>query len=244
MIPKRLFFIWFGDTEAKYVKVSTNIFKEINPDYEFNFLRYNISRIDNLKPENFEDKYDKDVYKCIRDILEFNKDSFYFKPLKYYISQNRRFTQILSNILRLELLNNYGGIYLDCDTFPNKPFDDELLNRKSFTVKHYYKYSGGDVCAKNCFFIGSDSTEKYSSFWDYKDELQIYGIKWWDDYEWQLRQVKFKHCKLEYTYNKNNFYIDHYNHYSWNPGNCKTPLCKYDEFLPELRKYISEELIK
>ena len=43
----------------------------------------------------------------------------------------------ISDAFRFYLLNKYGGIYLDLDTFPVKPFDDKLLSYENgFTVNH------------------------------------------------------------------------------------------------------------
>lgn len=42
------------------------------------------------------------------------------------------FNTAMSDALRFYLLDTYGGIYLDCDTFPVKPFDDRLLNMDYF----------------------------------------------------------------------------------------------------------------
>lgn len=49
---------------------------------------------------------------------------------------------MLSDILRMEILNEYGGIYVDCDTFPIKPFDDDIIS-KSFIAQHDYKIGYG-----------------------------------------------------------------------------------------------------
>lgn len=42
----------------------------------------------------------------------------------------------------MEILNEYGGIYVDCDTFPIKPFDDRL-SCKNFIAQHDYKIGYG-----------------------------------------------------------------------------------------------------
>lgn len=42
----------------------------------------------------------------------------------------------ISDAFRFYLLNKYGGIYLDLDTFPVNAFDDALLRYPGFTVNH------------------------------------------------------------------------------------------------------------
>lgn len=54
-------------------------------------------------------------------------------PYKYSIRENmflgsRNNNMILQESCRLYLLNKYGGIYLDMDALPVKPFDDYFLN--------------------------------------------------------------------------------------------------------------------
>jgi mannosyltransferase OCH1-like enzyme len=74
----------------------------------------------------------------------------------------------LSDVVRVELINEFGGIYLDCDTYPLKSFDDELLNYKTFCVKrHYLEYINTDN-----YFMGSIS-RKYTN--DITNPLSYYG---------------------------------------------------------------------
>lgn len=54
----------------------------------------------------------------------------------------------LSDALRFYLLNKYGGIYLDLDTFPVNPFDSHLLSYENGFVVNY-KPDRYDI-----FFIG------------------------------------------------------------------------------------------
>lgn len=66
---------------------------------------------------------------------------------KHLISEVGYITAI-SDAFRFYLLNKYGGIYLDMDTFPVKPFDDKLLSYENgFTIN--YKPNISDI-----FFIG------------------------------------------------------------------------------------------
>jgi mannosyltransferase OCH1-like enzyme len=39
------------------------------------------------------------------------------------------------DVLKFYLLDKYGGIFLDCDTFPVKPFDDILLQNEFFACR-------------------------------------------------------------------------------------------------------------
>ena len=60
------------------------------------------------------------------------------------LSKIRR-PEVQSEILRLELLLRYGGVYADCDCEPLKPID-ELLNRSAF-ASVYWNASSVACCA-------------------------------------------------------------------------------------------------
>jgi mannosyltransferase OCH1-like enzyme len=225
MIPKQLFFIWFGDNKPNYVDFSISKFKEVNPDFKINFLRYTINQIDNLSINNLKNEFDVDVYNCIQYILNKNR---YKISIDNYISYGRKFTQILANILRLELISKYGGIYLDCDTFPVKPFDDELLNRNNFCC---YTPTSYDMKHrhKDCHFIGSVPNFYYSIFHVLKDNIDTNIINFIDDESWKDRREKFYNCELiinDYNNIDYNYYIEHFVDRTWKTG--KTPICKYD----------------
>ena len=127
MIPKQLFFIWFGDNKPDYIDYAINSFKVINPSFKTELIRYTINDV--LHCDDSVLKYCKDlVFKTKKGIK--NK---YFDYIKMRIDSKFNFIQILSDFLRFEILYYYGGIYLDCDTFPVKPFDDNLLNLNSFS---------------------------------------------------------------------------------------------------------------
>ena len=74
---------------------------------------------------------------------------------------------MLADIYRLEILNEFGGIYLDCDTYPLKKFDDKLLE-KSFIVQTYINTINNNkvfshVISDN-YFIGLDKNIKLYNY--------------------------------------------------------------------------------
>jgi mannosyltransferase OCH1-like enzyme len=48
------------------------------------------------------------------------------------------------------LLNEYGGIYLDCDCFPIRPFDENILISDFICTRYYEK----NFIRRDCFFMG------------------------------------------------------------------------------------------
>ena len=138
MIQKNLFFIWFGE-RPKYVEYCISNFSNANPDF-------------NIKRYLYQDVYNtgnQDIEECIAACKR--KNTFYHSWVNrlYYknvcLCENAKW----SDVLRWYLLEKYGGIYLDCDTWPVKPFDDELLNRDSFFVTRMENYFYRDS-----FFMG------------------------------------------------------------------------------------------
>ena len=225
MIPKHLFFIWFGDNEPNYVRFSIRNFFNVNPDFDINFLRYTISEIENRKKVS---KYDHIVYKCL-DYIVNSRDC----PYKSHIERNkkcgRKTIQILSNIVRYDLLNNYGGIYLDCDTFPIKPFDSYILSLRNFCS---YTFHIGDYVhrRRDIMFIGSDKTKLLSEYTNFYNVLNVSSFNYQKNIEWNYSRRLFFDCELEYKKKESEFYIDHFYDRTWVIKNnkCRTPLCKYD----------------
>jgi hypothetical protein len=61
------------------------------------------------------------------------------------------------------LLNEYGGIYLDCDCFPIRPFDENILISDFICTRYYEK----NFIRRDCFFMGK------SLEWD--NEIFLYS---------------------------------------------------------------------
>ena len=228
MIPKQLFFIWLGDNKPNYVDFSVRTFKKVNPDFNVTLLHYNINTIENLNQSNCKNDFDICLYNCIQAILYKNK---YKSAIKEYLSYKRKFCQILCNIYRLEILTKFGGIYLDCDTFPNKPFDDFLLNRKHFTAYTYHRFFDTQNRHKDCHFLGSIGNLYYDNYYKLEDNINTQEIGYLDNLEWNKKRLDFFQCKLEYKLDIDKNYIEHYYDFTWNPDNCRTPICKYDKDL-------------
>lgn len=127
MIPKQLFFIWFGDEIPKFVNFSINSFREMNPDFKVDLIYYTINDIMNCQDS---------VINYCKNLIFKTKRGFkckYYDYINIRLKSQFNFIQILSDIIRFELLYYYGGIYLDCDTFPVKPFDNDLLKNTNFS---------------------------------------------------------------------------------------------------------------
>ena len=184
MIPKILHFIWLGDRIPSYAEFCMNSFHEVNPDFKINFIH------DTIKNPQNEDV--KDILKLIKD-----ESTFYYKMFNRPWAKRhlQSYNGIMSNVadcLRCYILNKYGGIYLDLDTFPVNPFDNKLLNHKNFIVKHREK-------TFDIFFIGSEIGKTFDDFIYYNEKTKNYHIKNPDKiiyyYEW-LRNFHRKEINI------------------------------------------------
>lgn len=96
MIPNTFHRIWLDDPEADTFLKYWDRFQELHPDWVF--CSWNSS--DNIPTLKNQDLFDRAQKVCPKDWKRFKAD-----------------------ILRLELLYQFGGIYVDTDIEPLRPFD-------------------------------------------------------------------------------------------------------------------------
>ena len=139
MIQKQLFFAWIGNELPIYTQNAIKWFNELNPDFKINVII--------MDGNNFENNNEicvRNTYKHIYNVLKKDdrSDEFY-DFIKMVTDPNynakRHFMAYFTDVLRYELLSTYGGIYLDCDTFPVRSFDDKLLTLNYFQARGFSK---------------------------------------------------------------------------------------------------------
>ena len=216
MIPKQIYFIWIGKLDLpSNINYVLNIFKEVNPDF----------KIDLIYEKDIFNTNNRDIIRC-RDIILKNdindmlhgkhiQCEFYIKVLKNNIIQK------ICDILREELLYNYGGIYLDCDTFPVSSFDNEILKLESFTGRSIIYTQNNRIIPDN-FFMGSIKGIK--KFHTNREGLikcdkiiDTYHMINFKDQKFLDMKNKFDNCLLKYgdRLNEQSKYIDHYDSRPW-----------------------------
>ncbi len=63
-IPKRLFFIWFGDEIPDFVDFSIENHRKVNKNFQVVFIRRTIQQLENILLKNItENDYDTDIKK-------------------------------------------------------------------------------------------------------------------------------------------------------------------------------------
>lgn len=236
MIPKQLFMIWFGDNIPNYVQFSINAYKEANPDFIVKLIYFSIKNIEDIYNGKINSIYDKMLNEVIFDIL--NKNEKYKNILNktyMYILQHQevfygkeiRFIQLLSDIYRLRIIQEFGGIYVDCDTFPLKPFDNQLLQLGSFIVNRHYNNNASNNVADDNYFFGSISNSNIQN----SIKLLQTNDKWWSNIQYLINKKKFYELKFKYVQQFNQLnYIEHYFDGNWKNknGRIRTPKCFLD----------------
>ena len=226
-IPKNIFFIWIGEKIPAYAKNAIIAFKQVNPAFQIYFKYF----------KNIQQSNDAEFNFCINCFLDalnkaFNDktDIIYKKLYTWYSWQlhlmgkfinydkTKKYTIFditakmyahITDGYRFYLLYKYGGIYLDCDTFPVKPFDTELLNSGEFRAEHDIYFLGSHI--NNYFlFIKPDNWETNA------EKTDIFQTKIGDKYSYEDAKLFFS-GKLKYNfydYGKN-YYIHHFCNRSW-----------------------------
>ena len=225
---KNIFFIWLGNNIPAYVNYAINMFKNINLAYNCIFIHYTIKQIEDIYiNDNIKTDYDR----ILKESIVYLFDNIHLIKQRYsyeisslnYDYKNIRVIQILANIFRTFIINNYTGIYLDCDTFPVKQFDDLLFEKHTFVVNRHSSLSNNSIVVDNYFF-GSDMQ---NSFTKNKIELNDYKTEaknilqtvpnWQNNIKFKIAQKKFFACKLkfgEFSFN-DDFYITHFADGCW-----------------------------
>ena len=231
MIPKILHFIWFGDKRPDYCQFSIDNFHNVNPGFAINTYFRSIHDIESLHEKDYSTLNNIDVLikKCIDAIVNMNTDY----NIQIYNSRDvfkMNFIQVLADIFRLEVLNTYGGIYLDCDTFPVRPFDN-IIDMHDFTVA---RHNTQNKVIPDYFFIAkSKESQRITTYLSMRTLLQTQR-SWWNNIKFIQNKHKFFKCQLkigDYSFSKD-FNIEHYNDNTWRKnkfGQNRTPKCKFDK---------------
>lgn len=103
MINKTLHYIWLGNNKTDLANKCIDSFHKYMNDY--NIIEWNESNINELELNSLELQY-------------------------YNIWYNRKKFAFCSDLLRLHILNKYGGVYVDCDVEFLKHLPDEFLQNQ------------------------------------------------------------------------------------------------------------------
>lgn len=231
MIPKILHFIWIGQ-KPLYLNHVINLYKNKNPECTINLVYYSNSELENIYFNNIiNTKLDNIIFSLLTDI--FNKHR-YQELISHLISGNylinltyTPFIQLFCDILRLELLNIYGGIYVDCDTYPIKAFDNNIFNKDLICI--YDKVNNSYI--PNNYFLASSKKYQFINYFDttnknifkliHTNNQQFTRLNQNKDFDFIIRRIKFFKNKLtddDFKYITHNDYFEHYSEFRWGTG--------------------------
>ena len=148
-IDKNLLFIWIGEKLPVNSKYIIEQYQKSNPT--FNIVLIHIKDLDTS-----DNKYAIELKKILNNCPTTNAycglyNSEFLKKLRNskQVDKNVAF----SDVLRFYILNDIGGIYCDLDTFPNKPFDEQLL-KYNFYVQYLNTNAKENALWTDIYFFG------------------------------------------------------------------------------------------
>ncbi len=121
MIPKIIHTIWIGDKKRPE---PSKLWADLNPDYEH--MHWDEAKLNVDLSGSLDNEY-VNMYLSRED-------------KKYSDKYNGAV-----NILRLLVLQKYGGIYFDADCIPYRPLTDDLLDNEFFSVHENELYCPGTI---------------------------------------------------------------------------------------------------
>ena len=237
LISKIIHFIWLGDVLPDYADYVMDAYRQVNPDFELKLTHRTIQQLTDIYNGTFSQEDDDIVKQSIERTLNIGDDEFIRIQLRMY-GDDVRFVQVLSDVLRLELLNRHGGIYVDLDTFPIKPFDDSLLSNTFFAIR---RFNGKGFFYDNYFMGKKPDGNRLVNPYDF---TKMYGMNALNHYpsnymtiRFMVNRDKFFKHKLQigdFSFVKD-FYIDHYFDGRWR-NNIKSGVRVKKIFLDEIWK--------
>jgi len=185
MIPKKINYIWLGGKELPvHALMCINSWRRIMPNYEIvQWNEYNLP---------------------LAKIAEKNKFFAKCRKLKLW--------GFMSDYLRLRILYEYGGIYLDTDIETLKPFDDLLQNG------YFMGYEVGDTTFGLGDYIGSGiiGAESHNNL--IKRLLDFYEDEIWNSPFYVNTMIyKSVYLKDPDAFSHGSIYpIDYFSPFQWN----------------------------
>lgn len=140
------------------------------------------------------------VKKCLESTKKYYPDYkinvLNFKTVKNYINLPEKFYTLLeekkipiaifSDILRLNLLSKYGGIWIDSTMLSTSRLDDEILNSSFFVYQKNPKIDKMQNCM-SCYFIKSNANNLWTNL--IKEALELY----WNENDYLINYFMFEH---------------------------------------------------
>lgn len=144
-IPRIIHRIWFGSLLPHAYVEYGDMWRSLNPDWEvWDWGDDGTLKVLDLPAQDFRDRA-KEL--CPGDHFRFKAD-----------------------ILRLELLHEFGGLYVDMDVEPHRPIDDLLKGRQALVARSKNATSTGYHAITNCVMAATPQHPWLNALLDGLDE--------------------------------------------------------------------------
>lgn len=202
-----------------YAMHSIQAFAQMNPSFEIHIVERTESQLDSIS-EFSSDRDDQLIAQSKKIVL--SNDPAFEQTLSHARMNGLTIFQSMLDVLRLLLIHEYGGIYLDCDTFPVQPFDDVILQLNAFNVT---RHAEGNVLISDNYFLGAaHSTIIDTALWKSFDltSLALKKIRqtdkdWWKSLRFIELKKQFRDASIKIGdyISDPTFYVDHYAMGTW-----------------------------
>lgn len=122
-IPYIIHLIWFGDNFPIYAENVVEEYLKLNPSFIVNLVHKPTSSL----KETTDDQLLEEAKQNVNQIVNGNNiQTLYSNKIKAALQENMPISQIIIDIYRFMLLDKFGGIYVDFDTWPLVGFRNVL----------------------------------------------------------------------------------------------------------------------
>lgn len=114
-IPRKLHFVWLGRPMPEHMERNVTAWQQMNPDW--------------------------DAYLWTEKNIPILRHSELYRRAEEYVPRDAVY-QFKADIIRLELLYDFGGFYADTDTYPLRPLGEALAGRDEFAAMEDHNWVG------------------------------------------------------------------------------------------------------
>lgn len=210
-----VWYVWFGSHVPKYAEFSMSAFRAVNPNVRFNMVHRTAEQLECIVRGKADCREDSAIRAAAERILANDPTDGYVRRQIGLYGDGVRFAQVLADVARVEMVNEFGGIYLDCDTFPISPFPKWMF--EADFVSCCRPRPGGYV-KDNYFMARRPDAQRVVDPYGCPWETMFWHARWEaTSTKFILNRRRFFECSLrpgEFSFSSD-IVFDHYQGGSW-----------------------------
>lgn len=201
---------WLGDAAPAWASQAAALFKAEYPGWDVEFLRWRIKDLERVRKGGASGDLEEALSRAMAGAFDgAGPYGAYVANQKRIYGSRLRPVMLLSDVLRMELLNSFGGVYVDADSVPGRPFDEALLSSGRFCVSLDL---GGKRVPDNYFMGRAEGAGPWGNPMDPASAVQVLdpaprGA------DFQYRRSAFAAGRARKA--SSGFYVEHYAVRSW-----------------------------